>query len=545
MLPALLLLLFFSIQSFSAEEISYNFFRDKPRSLAKDFYISRYLDQNITSAEARSLIGEVKNMNWRLFYKFAAKVDDFAFERVAYCKQLSALQYFGKDNDCIEIGLSPYKATKLPPEKLIRIASQIAPQYPDDATLFWLIAKRDFNQSVQSGPKLFLRLFNQTGNSFRIHVLDHPLPPAFVNALARYSAFNTAINKIVRNPGLHALPRSILKLDSSNLNSESNFLLGLNALKLGHKEIAIWYFRLAQKKAKSNFEKDKAIFWEYLTTHDHALLQKLRDESKDINIYTLFAYEKVGKFPLNIVTTTHPEKVKAPFDIKDPFAWLKIKKAFKAQKFPSEKARIEAVQSINSKESEPHTAALLYRYRDNIHYYLFPWYDAITTLPKARQALLLALARQESRFIPTEVSYSYALGMMQFMPFLARTIAKEKGLANFRYEMMFDPRIAYDFANIHIDYLEKFLQHPLLIAYAYNGGIGYTKRRIIQNEHCFGNGSYEPFMSMELLPNAQARRYGKKVLANYVVYARLLGLKEVSLFNLLKRLRSKRHISCF
>ena len=528
-----------------AEQISYDFFRNKPRSLAKDFYISRYLDQNISVREARSLLADVKNMNWKLFYKFADKVDDSAFSRVAYCRKLPASQYEGKDNDCIKIGLTPYKATKIPPQQLIRIASQIAPQYPDDAALYWLIAKRDFNQSIRSGAKLFLRLLNQTGNSYRQKYLDHPLPPAFLNELATHRQFNIAIDKIVRNPQLTHLQRSILKLDSTRLNAQSNLLLGLNALNLGHPDIAIWYFRLSRKKARFNYDRDKALFWEYLSNQDPALLHKLIRESKDINIYTLYAYEKLGLFPDNLLTTTHPQKARAPFDITDPFAWLKIKKHFKSLHFQNDEARRAAAMAINSRESEPHIAALLYRYRDNKHYYLFPWYDAISTLPKKRQALLLALARQESRFIPTEVSYSYALGLMQFMPFLARAIAKEKEIADFRYEMLFDPRIAYAFADSHLDYLEKFLKHPLLIAYAYNGGIGYTRRQIVQKEHCFGEGAYEPFMSMELLPNAQARRYGKKVLANYVVYARLLGLKKERLLTLLQKLKSKHHISCF
>ncbi len=538
-------LLLFSLQADAAAPLTRDFFRDKPRSLVKDFYISRYLDQNISSQDAQALLGEVNNMNWRLFDKFAARLDDFSFKRVSYCRHLSPLQYIGKDIDCIKIGLTPYKATKLPPEKLLRIASRIAQRYPDDASLFRLVAARDFNRSVQSGPQRFLRLFNQTGNSYRESVLNHPLPPSFLTELSKEKDFNRAINKIVRNPRLDRLQRSILKLDSSALNSESNFLLGLNALRLGHREVAVWYFKSSQKKAVRNFEKDKALFWEYLTTEDTTLLKQLLQESKEINIYTLYASEKAGRFPRNILISTEPKRKNAPFDIRDPFAWLKIKKAFKSEKFESDAARNEAVQRLNSEESESHIAALLYRYRDNRHFYLFPWYDAISALPVKRRALLLALARQESRFIPTEVSYSYALGMMQFMPFLAKAIAKERGIRDFRYEMMFDPRIAYDFANTHLDYLEKFLQHPLLIAYAYNGGIGYTRRRVVQNAECFGNGAYEPFMSMELLPNAQARRYGKKVLANYVVYARLLGIKDATLFTLLKRLKSKHHISCF
>jgi soluble lytic murein transglycosylase len=526
-------------------DISKSFFDDKPRSHVKDFYISRYLDQNISAEDAKSLIGEVDNMNWRLFHKFAKKVDDFSFRRVSYCKKLPASAYVGKDNDCIKIGLTPYKATKLPPEKLIDIALQIRYAYPDDALLYVMIAKHNFDDAVKDDPDLFLRLFNTTGSTFRRRYLDHPIPPKRVEKLSKLKAFNTTIEKIVRDPQMKTIRKSILKFDSSALNAQSNFLLGLNALELGHEEIAIWYFKLSQKKAWFDFDKDRALFWQYLVTQDPKILEELRAPKHDINIYSLFAHEKGGTFPKNIVTGIDPKQPKAPFDITDPFAWLKIYNGFKQRDFKSHDEKIAAALKLNAKESEPHVARLIYRYKDRLHYYLLAYYDYIKTLPPKRQALILALARQESRFIPTEVSYSYALGLMQFMPFLAKAIAKEQHIKHFQLEEMFDPATAYRFADIHLDFLQKHLFHPLLVAYAYNAGIGYTKREIIQKERYFSDGKYEPFMSMELLANAQARKYGKKVLANYVVYAKILGIKDVRLLTLLKNLRSKHRISDF
>jgi len=39
----------------------------------------------------------------------------------------------------------------------------------------------------------------------------------------------------------------------------------------------------------------------------------------------------------------------------------------------------------------------------------------------------------------------------------------------------------------------------------------------------FKKGPYEPYLSLELVDNEQANHYGKKVLANYVIYKMLLG----------------------
>ncbi len=89
---------------------------------------------------------------------------------------------------------------------------------------------------------------------------------------------------------------------------------------------------------------------------------------------------------------------------------------------------------------------------------------------------------------------------------------------------MFKPKIAYKFANRHLDFLENRLKHPLFIAYAYNGGIGFT-RKMLKSGYIFQKGEFEPYMSMELVPYRKSRKYAKKVLANYIVYMHLLNQK--------------------
>jgi len=123
--------------------------------------------------------------------------------------------------------------------------------------------------------------------------------------------------------------------------------------------------------------------------------------------------------------------------------------------------------------------------------------------------------------------------MMQFMPFLIKHVSKEKG-ENIDLDDIFNPYKAIDYADFHLDYLTKYLYHPLFIAYAYNGGIGFTKK-LIKNPRNFRKGPYEPYMSMEKMKNVEAREYGKKVLANYVIYLNKLGVS-TRLFPLLRTL---------
>lgn len=522
----------------SAKELTRTFFQDKPRSIIKDFYISEYLDQNISSSDAKSLIGDVHNMNYRLFYKFADKIDDFSFKRTKYCLKMQANQYAGKSDDCIAMGLSPYKATKLPSNILNHIADTLQTNYPKRAKSYKIIAAKKFETLMQADAKTALYTFNNVGSKFRQTYYNRPITSAAIESLSKYPGFNTMVAYIVRDPKLDILQKAILKLDASNLSAESNFLLAINAIKQNREDIALWYLKLSTKKAHLQFDKDKALFWHYLISKENKYLDKLL-ESKDINIYTLFAYEKRKVTPKNIYTSIAPKNKIAPFDVKDPFAWVNIRNKFKNQKFNTYQTRKAAAIKLNSDATEAHVATLIYRFAQNEHYFLKPYFQALAHLPQKRAALILAIARQESHFIPTAVSYSYALGMMQFMPYVAKDIAATHGFKDFSYEDMFDPQIAYKFADIHLDFLQKSLSHPLFVAYAYNGGLGYTKRQILQKDY-FKEGKYEPFLSMEMLQNAQARKYGKKVLANYLIYAKLLGEK-ISLKTLLETLKPSYH----
>ena len=91
---------------------------------------------------------------------------------------------------------------------------------------------------------------------------------------------------------------------------------------------------------------------------------------------------------------------------------------------------------------------------------------------------------------------------------------------------MFKPSYNIKYALKHLKWMKKSLYHPLFIAYAYNGGMGFFKKHL--KTGAFTKGKYEPFLSMELMSNKESREYGKKVLSNYVMYKKILG-EEVSI----------------
>ena len=310
--------------------------------------------------------------------------------------------------------------------------------------------------------------------------------------------------------------------------AHKHFKHGLALLKQGKPQQAAGYFDVARRAYKKHYDIDKTLFWLYLSTKNKVYIKALR-QSHHVNIYTLMAADTMqARYPKTITESLWKSKTSG-FDIKNPIDWAKVKHQMKAgcnlddlaDDFKSQEC-IGIYTYIKAKAS--HFKEV---------YFPMPYRDVMKKLPKKRQALIYAIARQESRFVPASVSRSFALGMMQFMPFLIKHIAKQKG-EHIDLDNIFDPYKAIEYADYHLDYLTKYLHHPLFIAYAYNGGIGFTRRYIKNNRH-FRKGPYEPYMSMESMKNVEAREYGKKVLANYVIYMNKLGVK-TRIFTLLKTL---------
>jgi len=267
------------------------------------------------------------------------------------------------------------------------------------------------------------------------------------------------------------------------------------------------------------WEKDKTLFWLYLVTEDKTYLKRLH-QSYHINLYTLLSADILQtKYPKSIVTPKISKKRIHSLNSQNPIHWAKIK-----AKIANPSTNLsQLAQACKSQESVGiycYIQAKAQHYTKS--YFPLPYRKTMRQFPKKRQALIYAIARQESRFIPASVSRSFALGMMQFMPFLIEHIAKERG-EKIELEDIFNPQKAIIYANAHLDYLEKYLYHPLFIAYAYNGGIGFTKR-LLQDPHFFHKGAFEPYLSMEKMRNVQAREYGKRVLTNYVIYLNKLGI---------------------
>lgn len=502
--------------SYCNEVINLEWLKDKPRSTTKDFYIWQFLQQDITPYEASYALGEAKNVNFILFTRYAKKINHDETNAIIECMNAQAVDLLATSSDCLSLGLTPSKALSLDYNQKLQAIDMLQETYPDDATVLKVLnAPLPFTKLLATPPATFFKIFNQSPLTFVEGYFNYKIPSSVLDKLSSYPEFNQTISRIVTNDSLKSLQDSLLaSFNTTTLTHQSLFFLALNALKYDQNELALHYLQEASKKANSKRAKDKILFWNYKITEQNEVLDELSN-SYDINLYSLFAKELLNKIPTNIEYEISVEaNTPTSYDISDPFAWIEVLDTLKDKS-------LENIQEyellFNTEETLPHLAYVYERLNKyQTFYFITPYAQYLDKYDVKRQALIYALAKQESHFIPTAVSHSFALGVMQIMPFLSKNIADELKEA-YRIYDQFNPKTNLRYANYHLDYLEKHLVNPLYIAYAYNGGIGFMKRTI-EKGFAKKESPYEPFLSMELMSNDESREYGKQVLANYYVY---------------------------
>ena len=343
---------------------------------------------------------------------------------------------------------------------------------------------------------------------------DREIPAVYLANLAQNEKkFYYFVNFVVRNQK-KLMAKSLLKLHYQNVNDNVKFLLALNAIQF-HRD------NLAQAILKSKQKKDnRDYFWLYLITKNKNYLKELLSKRR-LDFFVLYSYEEFNK-KYKIDRVKIYNKSPLLYDIENPLDVIK---------FYQDKAKVknyfEFAKQLDNQKMLPLKVVVLDKaFHFTKNYYIMPSYN-LNNLTLKEKALFYALARQESRFIPAQISRSYAIGLMQMMPFLIKSFVK-----NVDFEKFFHSSLNVKYAKQHLKWLSKRLKHPLFIAYAYNGGIGFTKRRVLKKFKF--KGRYQPFLSMEMIPYKETREYGKKVLTNYIIYSNLLG-NQITLHKLLKK----------
>lgn len=488
---------------------------DKPPSREKNFLIWQYLKQDINGSEASEAFYQIDNVNERFLLDYARKTDEMEVRYTAECIQKSASDLTKiEQDDCLYLALTPLKAQQIQSYERELIAMRLGDSFGD---VEWLRTMNHNNHfSLCSDLKPSLKLFLISGNGYRQEHFNHRIDDDTLAELTTLSGFSQLVYLTTTDPKMSLLQESLSHIGGGSYDSQTHFYLGINALKYLRHDNAIIHFKEAKRKALSPIEKDKNTFWLYRTEKDEIHLKEL-SESLDINMYSLWAKEKLGIEPSNYFTTL-PTPKSGGFKGDNPFEWNRLHQEL--VKTPLDQL-YQLIERYDGEDSIAVQAYMIERaYQPYIHNFTTPYNQYMSSLSGDQKAMLYALMRQETRLIPGLISRSFALGLMQIMPFNVDSISKVHPLKITSYDDMFNPEFSIAYSIEHMKHIDKNLFNPVLKAYAYNGGIGFTKR-LLQNGSYFNAGEHEPYMSMELVANAESREYGKRVLANYVIYKKI------------------------
>lgn len=130
-------------------------------------------------------------------------------------------------------------------------------------------------------------------------------------------------------------------------------------------------------------------------------------------------------------------------------------------------------------------------------------------------ALMISIAREESRFNPSAQSSVGAIGLMQLMPSTAHDIASKVG-RSFDTSDLFNPELNIEIGNLYYSTLRKLSDNMDISAIAsYNGGLGSVKNW----KSALTYKDSDEFV--EQIPYEETKDYVKKVFASYWNYIRI------------------------
>jgi soluble lytic murein transglycosylase len=496
---------------------------DKPSSRQKNFLIWQFMHQDISAAEASNAFYQVDNVNDRFLFDYALKTDEAEIKYTASCMQQQACNLPTiEQDDCLMLALTPAKATALKAEERETIATRLNNRFGNTE---WLRAMNQ--ESVYTSVENLANentVFRLSGAPYRHEHFNHQISNEVLEALTQSNVFGQIVFLTVTDPAMDQLQQSLTMVTLGHFDPQTHFFLAMNDVKYGKLDMAMMHLKEAKGRFHSPIDRDKAVFWLYMITKDQNYLDEL-SKSLDINMYVLYAREVLHLPTENYFTTLPTAHRSESINGVDPFQWRLFAEEIKAST-PETIAKL--IDRCDGEDSVGVQGYVLERtYEPYIHNFTMPYDQYMTSLSNDDKALVYALMRQETRFIPGLISRSFALGLMQIMPFNVDSISKVLPLKPTTYFDMLQPEYSIVYSIAHLQHLFHNLHNPILIAYGYNGGLGSTKRLLMEGGR-FLPGEYEPFLSMELIGNDENREYGKRVLANYVIYKKILG-EEVSI----------------
>jgi soluble lytic murein transglycosylase len=132
--------------------------------------------------------------------------------------------------------------------------------------------------------------------------------------------------------------------------------------------------------------------------------------------------------------------------------------------------------------------------------------------------LVASLIRQESEFNPSAISYANAWGLMQLLPSVGKSLARQNHLRPYSTAYLLNPDVNLRLGTIYVrQFMDEFSGHAEYALAAYNAGDDRVKAWL-------ANGPYASMPEfVESIPFTQTREYVQAILRNQQIYGELYG----------------------
>jgi len=145
-----------------------------------------------------------------------------------------------------------------------------------------------------------------------------------------------------------------------------------------------------------------------------------------------------------------------------------------------------------------------------------PWWETIKAESEKNSLdpyLVASLMRQESEFNPSVVSYANAWGLMQLLPAVGKSMAREEGMSHFQTYQLLDPATNIRLGTRYLrQMLERFGGVQEYALAAYNAG----DNRVADWQTAGPYQGMDEFV--ESIPFTQTREYVQAILRNEEIY---------------------------
>ena len=253
----------------SASDITLKFIQEKPKGIARDFYIWRFLqDPKTTLQEAIVAYDLVYKKNPKIEKLVAQKGYIHELPKEVACKQMSFEKLKNTDGQCLAFGLKLSNIPSLPLEQSQEIIAKLENADPIIAQEARLLTLKNPLPSILAtqNAKIFSEIFYGLNLAQRQAIFNQNIPSVQLASLANQndSNFNKMLQYVLLSDQFDKFKNSILQAPIQKAEDKILLLIGISLAQKNQPQKAQEYFSLILKNSKNQLFIDKALFWQYL-----------------------------------------------------------------------------------------------------------------------------------------------------------------------------------------------------------------------------------------------------------------------------------------